>query len=304
MMKNLLDVKNIFRKKSGDSVMPSAAIKSLSQSCLALTLVLSPVGSAIADIMTTETIGGVEVEIRRGGNGVYPLVVFSHGMGACPESTAGLRATLANRGYIVVAPKHQDCHSGSTTPDVPWGEPENWNDQSNRDRRDDMHAVLDDLPYGPYAQYVEDFGKVGCMGHSMGGYTCMGLAGAWSEWTRSEIRAVAALSPWHKPYTVQNKVGDMTNDQTLYQGGTRDNGITPELIEVGGTFDQTSPAKYLQVFDLAGHSAWTDSILGDRFHDEMSYYIGSFFDASLKDGNKKKLTQRKSRVSTLDYDHK
>jgi len=302
-MKTLLDLKNIFRRESGDSVVPSRAAKNLSRSCLVLTLALSPVGSAIADILTTETIGAVEVEIRRAGNGVYPLVVFSHGMGACPESTDGLQSRLADAGYIVVSPKHQDCHTGSTTPDVAWREPENWTDQSNRNRRDDMHAVLDALPSSDYAQYVEDFGKIGCMGHSMGGYTCMGLAGAWESWTRSEIRAVAALSPWHKPLTVQNRVGDMTNDQTLYQGGTLDIAITPQLMEVGGAFDQTSPAKYLQVFDRAGHSAWTDGALSERFHDDMAYYLTSFFDAFLKGGNNKKLTQRQSRVSTLDYDH-
>lgn len=282
----------------------SMGAKNMSRSCLMLILALSSAGSAFAEILTTEIIGGVEVEIRRGGNEVYPLIIFSHGMGACPESTAGLQSRIANRGYIVVAPKHQDCQTGSTTPDTPWGEPENWTEQSNSNRRDDIHAVLDALPYGDYAQYIESFSDVGCMGHSMGGYTCMGLAGAWSGWTRPEIKSVAALSPWHKPYTAQNRVGSMTNDNTLYQGGTRDLGVTPELTETGGTYDQASPAKYLQVFDRAGHSAWTDGALNDRFHEEMAYYIFSFFDAFLKDGNKKKLTQRKSRVSSLDYDHK
>lgn len=273
--------------------------------CLTLALALIPVGSASAAFLKTGiVVGGVEVEVRRPGNGVYPLVIFSHGMGSCPGSTDGIQSALADKGYIVVAPKHRDCFSGDTTPDSPWGEPENWTDQSNRDRRDDIHAVLDALPYSRFAEYIQDFSNVGCMGHSMGGYTCMGVAGAWASWTRSEISAVAALSPWHKPFTEQNRVGDMTNTHTLYQGGTRDAAITPQLMELGGTFDQTSPAKYLQVFDRAGHSAWTEGPLNERFHEEMSYYINSFFDAFLKGGNKKKLTQRQGRVSTLDYDHK
>jgi len=304
-MKNLQDYKEIFRRGNGDSVMPSTIAKHLSRSGLTLALALSPVGSAIADVLTTDTIAGVQVEIRTPNNAAYPLplIVFSHGMGACPESTDDLQGRVADAGYIVVAPKHQDCHTGSTTPDVPWGEPENWSEQSNIDRRDDIHNILDALPASGYAQYVADLTDIGCMGHSMGGYTCMGLAGAWSSWTRSEIRTVAALSPWHKPYTVQNTVGDMTNDQTLYQGGTRDYGVTPELIEAGGTFDQASPAKYLQVFDRAGHSAWTNSRLGDRFHDQMSYYLTSFFDAYMKDGSKADLEVKKSRVSSMDYQH-
>lgn len=265
--------------------MPSAIAKNLRQRFLMLTLLLFATASAIGDMLSTETVGGVEVEIRRAGNGVYPLVIFSHGMGSCPKSADGIQSRLADAGYVVVAPKHQDCHTGSTRPDVAWSEPESWTDQTNRDRRDDIHAVLD----------------VGCMGHSMGGYTCMGLAGAWSTWTRSEIRSVVALSPWHRPYLVQNRVSDMSNDQTLYQGGTLDRPISADLTQPKGTFDQTLPSTYLQVFRRAGHSAWTDRGLSSRFHDQMSYYLVAFFDAYLKDGSLADLEVKKSRVKNLEF---
>jgi len=299
-MKQVINYKNIFPFAASVNGMRSAALRRF---CISLVLVLFPVGAAVADILTTDNIGGVEVEIRRAGNGVYPMIIFSHGMGGCPGNTNGIQSRLADAGYIVVAPKHDDCLTGSTTPDVPWAEPENWTDQTNRNRRDDIHAVLDALPSSSYAQYVGDFARIGCMGHSMGGYTCMGVAGAWSSWTRSEIRSVAALSPWHRPLMVQNRVGDMTNDQTLYQGGTLDNPITPELMQSGGTYPQTSPSKYGQVFDRAGHSAWTDGWLSSRFHDQMAYYFVSFFDASLKNGPVSTLEVKKSRVSTLDFVH-
>jgi dienelactone hydrolase len=278
----------------------SAGLKKIG---VAFALALIPVGTAVADVMTTTNIGGVDVEIRRAGNGIYPLVIFSHGMGGCPGNTDGIQSKLADAGYIVVAPKHDDCLTGSTTPDVPWTKPENWTDQTNRNRRDDIHAVLDALPSSTYSQYIEGFSNIGCMGHSMGGYTCMGVAGAWSSWTRSEIGPVAALSPWHRPLMAQNRVGDMTNSQTLYQGGTLDNPITPELIQSGGTYAQTSPSKYVQVFDRAGHSAWTDGFLSSRFHDQMAYYLISFFDAYLKNGSVSYLQAKKSRVSTLDFEH-
>ena len=137
----------------------------------------------------------------------------------------------------------------------------------------------------------------------MGGYTCMGLAGAWSTWTRSEIRSVAILSPWHRPYLVQNRVSDMSNDQTLYQGGTLDRLITAELTKSKGTFDQTSPSKYLQVFSRAGHSAWTDRRLSNSLHSQMSYYLVAFFDAHLKDGSLAALEVEKSRVKNLEFKH-
>ncbi len=146
-MKKTLDFKKMF-KATGMGSTRDTGLKGI---CLTLALALSPVGSAFADIMTTDTIAGVQVEIRTPNNAAYPLplIVFSHGMGACPESTDDLQGRVADAGYIVVAPKHQDCHTGSTTPDVSWGEPENWSDQSNSDRRDDIHALLDALPYGP-----------------------------------------------------------------------------------------------------------------------------------------------------------
>jgi len=38
------------------------------------------------------SIGGVNVEICRAGNGVYPLIIFSHGMGGCPGNTDGIQS--------------------------------------------------------------------------------------------------------------------------------------------------------------------------------------------------------------------
>ena len=302
-MTHAKEIMSIFRAVLNRACKTNSGISALRRTTWLCAIALCPVGPAMGDTLTNETIGGVDVEIRRAGNGIYPLVIFSHGMGDCPDDNDVLQGRLADAGYIVVAPKHEDCLSGNRTPDVPWTDPQNWTDQTNRDRRDDIHAVLDAFPFSSYAQYVQDFGEIGCMGYSMGGYTCMGLAGAWGSWTRSEMRAVAALSPWHRPYLVQFRVDHMTNDQTLYQGGTRDLAITPELIQPGGTYDQTSPAKYVQVFDQAGHFAWRDGILGQAFHDDMAYYLISFFDAYLQNGPVANLEVTQPQVSTLNYEH-
>ena len=302
-MKHASAFTNIIRLAASAGSPSRKGLINLKKTGLILALGLGAAESAVGDTLTTENIGGVEVEIRRAGDGSYPLIIFSHGMGGCPGNTDGIQGRLADAGYIVVAPKHADCLSGSSTPDVAWNDPENWTDQTNRNRRDDIHAVLDALPSSAYGQYVKDFSEVGCMGQSMGGYTCMGIGGAWSSWQRSEVKAVAALSPWHRPYLVQGQVPQMTDVQTLYQGGTLDNPITAELTEANGTYAQTWPAKYIQVFNRAGHSAWTDGILSGRFHGEMNYYIKSFFNAYLKNGAVSKLEVKKSRVSTLDFEH-
>ena len=116
---------------------------------------------SLADILTTTSIGGVPVEIRRAGEGVHLLIIFSHGMGGCPSGVDGIQSQLANYGYIVVAPKHADCIERQTTPDVSWRKPLEWTDQTNSDRKDDIHKVLDALPSTGYAKHIESFDQVG-----------------------------------------------------------------------------------------------------------------------------------------------
>ena len=157
---------------------------------------------SIAAVVETATIAGIQIEVRRPDNNAHPLIIFSHGMGACPDDYSGIQSRLVDAGYVVISPKHADCISGSKKPDISWRDSEKWTEQTNINRRDDIHKVLDALPTGQYAKYVKSFDQVGCTGHSMGGYTCMGLAGAWDTWKRNEITAVALLSPWHKPFLV------------------------------------------------------------------------------------------------------
>jgi dienelactone hydrolase len=258
---------------------------------------------SLANIMESTSIGGVAVEIRRAGGGVYPLIIFSHGMGGCPSGVDGMQSRLANAGYIVMAPKHADCIERRTTPDVSWRKPREWTDQTNSDRRDDIHKILDTLPSTGYAKHIESFDQVGCLGHSMGGYSCMGLAGAWESWKRDEVIAIALLSPWHKPYAEQKQIKRIANVRTLYQGGSKDRPISPDLAKANGAYDQTHNPKYLQIFKRARHSSWTDRPLSERFHEDMSYYIESFFDAALKSGPEGKLEVKKGLVTELRFEH-
>ncbi len=258
---------------------------------------------SLANIMTTTSIDGVPVEIRRAGDGVYPLIIFSHGMGGCPSGVDGIQSQLANAGYIVVAPKHADCIERRTTPDVSWRKPREWTGQTNSDRRDDIHKILDALPSTDFAKHIKSFDQVGCLGHSMGGYSCMGLAGAWESWKRDEVIAIALLSPWHKPYADQKQIKRIANVRTLYQGGSKDRPITPDLAKSNGAYDQTPSPKYLQIFKRARHSSWTDRPLSVRFHEEMTYYIESFFDVALKGEPEGKLEVKKALVTELRFEH-
>ena len=44
----------------------------------------------------------------------------------------------------------------------------------------------------------------------------------------------------------------------MYQGGTRDIGITPFINKGNGAYPQSPAPKYYVEFDGAGHFAWTD----------------------------------------------
>src|SRR5215470_5109911 len=119
-----------------------------------------------------------------------PLVVFSHGDLGCGIQSIFITEELARHGYVVAAPDHADasiCHTlpGSqptpvSQPDI--FKPQDWNETSRVDRRNDLAAVIDELLTNAEFRAVIDPASIGAMGHSLGGYTVVGLAGGWSSW--------------------------------------------------------------------------------------------------------------------------
>jgi hypothetical protein len=66
----------------------------------------------------------------------------------------------------------------------------------------------------------------------------------------------------------------------MYQGGTRDFGITPLLNKSGGAYDQTPALKFYVELDGAGHFAWTD--INSRYQRTITDDSIAFFDTYLK----------------------
>jgi predicted dienelactone hydrolase len=93
------------------------------------------------------------------------------------------------------------------------------------------------------------------------------------------------------------------NIPVMYQGGTRDFGVTPMVKKQGGAYDQSSKPRYYVELDGAGHFAWTD--LNRAYIASIDAYSVAFFDAYLKGrrNNLTKLFQRDSpkRVSDLRW---
>lgn len=209
--------------------------------------------------------------------GPAPLIIFSHGFRGSSTQSTFLMEALADHGYIVVAPNHKDSRrfgSASRRPERPFGNPAEWDSCAYKDRADDIQAIVASLKSDQQWSKAIDWSRVGLAGHSLGGYTVLGLAGAWPSWRLTDVKAVLALSPYCAPF-VQQKALSKLAIPVMYQGGTRDNGITPTVSKEDGAFEQTPSPAYFVNLDGAGHFAWTD--LNPNYQDTIIQYSVAFF---------------------------
>lgn len=229
-----------------------------------------------------------------------PLIVFSHGFGGCGTQSKFLTQALAQSGYLVMAPNHKDAScgggSGRGSPEENFKNPENWTESTYQDRRDDIAAVLKALETDPDWSARVYWSRVGLAGHSFGGYTALGLGGAWPSWKLGNIKAVLALSPYCAPFLENGDLGNISAP-VMYQGGTRDFGITPSVKKPGGCYDSSSSPAYFVEFEKAGHFAWTD--LNKNYHSAINHYAVGFFDKYLKGGALTDIQQKLPGVSDL-----
>ena len=218
----------------------------------------------------------------------YPLIVFSHGFTGCNTQSEFLMEAFARAGYFVLAPNHDDARCGTARghslgdlhPEEPLKDETKWSDQTYKVRREDIRAVLDAVLREKSFEGVPVDGKrVGIAGHSLGGYTALGMAGAWPSWKDARIKAVLALSPFCTPYIAKGDLGHL-KAPVMYQGGTLDFGITPTVRRLSGAYDHSSAPKYYVEFKGAGHMAWTN--LNKTFQDVIDSFSVAFFDRWLK----------------------
>ncbi len=224
----------------------------------------------------------------------WPLLVFSHGFRGCAMQSLWLTQYLADSGYIVIAPDHEDANCRSYTdglasklqawrsnksfrPEKPFRKPDMWTDKTEADRRDDLlfavSSMLDDRQYKNYI----DTDKMGLIGHSLGGYTVLGLAGAWPSWKDKRFKAVLVFSPFATPYYPTHGIAKI-NIPVMYQGGTKDIDVTPNVKKTA--YAQAKAPKYLVELDGAGHYA---STLRDKGYESIINQTAlAFFDKYVK----------------------
>ena len=124
-----------------------------------------------------------------------------------------------------------------------------WNETSFADRRADVEATIDALlAHGDFRDVI-DAEAIGAAGHSLGGYTVVGMAGGWAGWLDRRIRAVLGLSPYVMPFQVQERLGNV-QVPLMYQGGTLDVGITPFLAGPNGAYRHANPPAFFLVLRM------------------------------------------------------
>ena len=255
------------------------------------------------------TLGGIKATawMPEDDGRAHPLVVFSHGFHGCATQSRFLMTALAAAGYVVLAPNHRDASCGGGGAGVeratqPFRDPQKWSDSTYRDRARDIAHLIDAAASDPVFDRRVDFSRIGLAGHSLGGYTVLGLAGAWPSWRLPNVKAVLALSPYAEPFNLHDTLRDL-QVPVMYQGGTRDVGISPTLRKGKGSYARSAAPKYYVEFEGAGHFAWTN--LRATFHESIAAYSVAFMDTYVKDEPRgDTLTRKRRDVSTLRFEER
>jgi len=217
--------------------------------------------------------------------GPWPVIIFSHGFHGCSTQSTFLMKALADSGYAVFAPNHKDAACSNLRawfrrPEAGFGDPRNWSDATYADRDRDIENLVDALSKDPrFSGAPFDWKHLALAGHSLGGYTVLGVGGGWPQWKDARVKAILALSPYAAPFIAKQTLHGL-EAPVMYQGGTRDIGITPFLNQGNGAYPQSPAPKYFVEFDGAGHFAWTD--LNPRFQSAIIDYSRAFLDRYLK----------------------
>jgi predicted dienelactone hydrolase len=196
-----------------------------------------------------------------------PLVIFSHGLGGCALQSTFITEELARHGYVVAAPDHRDAATCSIDDDglrlqnvrteQPLLEPARWTEQSEIGRLQDLRAAIRRVAGDDALARIVDTTRVGAVGHSMGGYAVLGMAGAWPAWRTPEVKAVIALSPYVAPYLAHGTLPKLAVP-VMYQGAQFDWGMTPTIEGPKGAFAQSPAPKYYARLRGGTHVEWTN----------------------------------------------
>lgn len=193
--------------------------------------------------------------------GIYPLILWSHGVTSTPDVYPSLIDYWVSHGYIVIAPRHRD--SREIPEDTRAYSFENW-----QERPQEVSFILDQLPIigsiVPDLVNKIDLRHVAAGGYSFGGQMALLLAGAGQkenlDFKDNRIQAVIAISPAGPRDFFHPSSFTTIDTPLLVSAGTRDTAKYPDRLLGQGWRWHTSPYffakggdKYLAVATLAQH---------------------------------------------------
>lgn len=226
------------------------------------------------------SIAGIKCAVWRPKPGTqpHPLIIFSHGLHGINTQKIFLMKALAAAGYLVIAPNHQDAMGGThglSKPEVDLRSAAKWTDKTYIGRRDDIKKIIAALHNSPGWDSQIDWTNLALAGHSLGGYTVLGLAGAWPSWKLENVKAVLALSPYSEPFVAHKTLSELSIP-VMYQTGTRDLGVAPFLKRPNGAFAQTAAPCYLVEFEKAGHFSFSNMNTDTQQKELINHYSIAF----------------------------
>jgi predicted dienelactone hydrolase len=243
------------------------------------------------------------------GQGPFPVIIFSHGLGGSKTGYAYLGEYWASYGYIVVHVQHLGSDSAVLWPLQKMSEamknPENY---INRPK--DISFAIDQLTAMNVASGSWhgrlDLSHIGVAGHSFGGYTTMAIAGATLRESSGEIEnfrdpRVKAIVAMSVP-PIKSQDFSAVQIPAFHVTGTDDQiRIVPgdSVADRRIPYDEAKgPDTYLVIFKGANHMSFsgreglleTDAqkAVDATVHDLVLRSTVAFWDAYLKDDLKAK----------------
>ena len=223
----------------------------------------------------TANLGGMNVNYWEPGVvGLRPLIIFSHSYGGCSTQATFLMVELAKQGWLVIAPDHRDAQCGKTgIKEKQLSDPSLWFDNTFIQRRDDIRKVYRSLRSDGKWRTRIDWSRVAIVGHSLGGYTALAMAGGMPNWRVDGIAAVVALSPYCGALSSKGTL-DAIDVPVLYVGGNKDEISSGMVSGKNGCYERTSGFVSYVEFDKVGHMAFTDA--NNTAHSRMIDYVKTF----------------------------
>lgn len=220
--------------------------------------------------------------------GRFPFLMLSHGYGGSGLAVQFFAENLARRGWIVAAPDH---HDSDTAIRIRGGRPSNFSGRRMLQnviqitksgpatrkqylyRLDELSVALNGTLKSPHVRNFIDTTRIAVGGHSLGGFTALGLCGTLPERRDPRIKAAVIFSSAVSGYLYTDEERRRIRMPVMLMFGERERtqvrgGRAMEDIE-SAFFNSLRPPKYFAEVKDGTHfsfnNTFSDTLLGRSF---------------------------------------